>query len=441
MSELNRIFEHKLTENGDDAFNTTGNPMLDVMFMTEYYTNHPEEVPHLKGTASDEDIRLFSMFVRDPRYGMGMREVGRRLFGQTIFEEDNEYMTLEDVVKAGRYDDLCFLESADGKTVSRKIMEYWMARVKKDDYLAKKWMPRIGGKRDAWARAFCNYFHLTHKEYSHLIKCDTVENKMTNHQIDEIDYEKVPSLAMLKYYERFKRETRFLEYLEQVKAGKKKINTACTTVYDIYRNRETLGDTADLLFDKLEKISLSCIPVVDVSGSMINDSDSIGKALSIGYYLAKCSTYAPNQFLTFSGEPQLVTLRDNLSMVDNFKFMTNQDWGWNTDFGAVMDKLSELRDSFPDYIVVLTDMEWDEGSANTTQEVMDIFNSLGVKTKIVFWNLNNRNATVNFQKDCPFVIYMSGYSPRLLKFLSLEFNAEKFLWASLDEYKKAIGEK
>ena len=102
-----------------------------------------------------------------------------------------------------------------------------------------------------------------------------------------------------------------------------------------------------------------------------------------------------------------------------------------------MKLLSSLR-TFPDYIVVLTDMEWDEGSSQSTRETMQIFDEYGAQTKIVYWNFNDRNMTVNFQNEEPRVIYMSGYSPFLLKYLSVGFDGKKFLNKLVSEYKSII---
>ena len=37
MTELEKLFAEKRTENGDIAYNTTGDNLLDILFMTEYY--------------------------------------------------------------------------------------------------------------------------------------------------------------------------------------------------------------------------------------------------------------------------------------------------------------------------------------------------------------------------------------------------------------------
>ena len=39
MRELQKIFAKKKTENGDDSYKTTGNKMIDLLFMTQYFRN------------------------------------------------------------------------------------------------------------------------------------------------------------------------------------------------------------------------------------------------------------------------------------------------------------------------------------------------------------------------------------------------------------------
>ena len=122
----------KLTENGDIAFNTTGNNLLDILFMTEYYTNHPNEVK----IGNSEREKLFSMFIRDPRYGLGRRDLGRKLMALSG-------VSLKNVVKAGRYDDIFFFD---------EWMEFLAEEIKNGNELAKKWAPRYSSKRLMLAR-------------------------------------------------------------------------------------------------------------------------------------------------------------------------------------------------------------------------------------------------------------------------------------------------
>ena len=189
---------------------------------------------------------------------------------------------------------------------------------------------------------------------------------------------------------------------------------------------------------------------------MYNGNDSIGKAYAIGHYLAKCSTYAPNKVITFSSHPTLLTLgeeniftdglygnrqeKQNLSRCKNqyereIESMYTGDYS-NTDFGKVMELLKDL-DDMPEYLVVLSDCEFDEGSHQSKDELEKLWKDNGYTTKIVWWNLNERNITIP-EMDSNGNIYLSGYSPMLLKFLEVGFDGTAFLNKLLEEYKKEI---
>ena len=442
---LQNLFDNvKLTENGDLSYKkVSSDVMLNILFMTEYYSKHLDEVPHLEYTEID---KLFAMFIRDPRYGLGKRDLGRKLMSSAK-------VSFEDALLAGRADDLLFMEWESFDYYS--MLDYLKAEIDKGNELVKKWMPRYSSKHLLLARQIAKYWDMNKQQYGHFIKCNTTENKMSDHRWDDVEFEHVPSLAMIKYAKAFstKAETkaRYAKYLEDVKAGKKDLHVATTSVYDIYRNRKKID--ADLFFDKLEKISGSWIPIVDSSGSMQDSNDSYGKAMAIGHYLAKCSTYAPNKVISFSSHPQLITLGDASIRPRRF-------WGYeeetkgnsiyekeiasmhtgdcsNTDFGAVMDLLSHLDGDMPEYLVVLSDMEFDCGSSLSKEATMQLFKEKGYNTKIVWWNLNAYHTTAP-EMDNKGNIFLSGYNPMLLKFLEAGFDGNAFLYKLLSEYSKAI---
>ena len=418
MTELEKIFAEKKTENGDVSYNTTGNNLLDILFMTSYYEKHLEEA-HI---GDSEKEKWFARFIRDPRYGLGRRDLGRKL----MYMAD---LLPEEIVESGRFDDLLFRGNIDD-------CSYLKSECMKGNELAKKWMPRLNSKNRNIALALCKMFNINEKQYRKLIKCNTTENKLSRKKTDEIIFEQVPSLAMIKYYSRFARgedtKERFEKYLESVKKGEKKLNISTTNVYDIYKNRDKID--ADLFFNKLEKIEISCVPILDTSGSMYDSNDSFGKANSIAHYLAKCSTYANNQVISFSSYPKLMTIRGR-NYIEEIESMYTGDCS-NTDFGAVMEILKQLKE-FPDYLVVLSDMEFDYGSRQSKDKLKRIWKKNNCNTKIVWWNFNNRNKTVP-EIDEEGNIYISGYSPMMLKFLESGFNGELFLNKLLDEYKNQI---
>lgn len=442
---VEQVFENvKMTENGDLAFNSTTNKLVDILFMSEYYQKHLDEMPTLD---VNDYNKLFAMFMRDPRYGMGKRDIGRMLLA-------NENATIEDILKCGRVDDLFHISTVEFYS----MLDYLKCEIEKGNELVKKWMPRYSSKNLMLAREIAKHWGMNKQQYGKFIKCDTtVESKLSHHNTNEINFEHVPSLAAIKYAKRFANgedtKERYAQYLEDVRSGKKELKVSTTNVYDIYKNRSVID--ADIFFDKLEKIAINCVPVVDTSASMFDGNDSIGKALAIGHYLSKCSTYMPNKVVSFSSHPQLITLGQENTYFENLVFYgdLNDDYYSdseyrkeigsmftgdcsNTDLGKVME-LFKMVDEVPEYIVILSDMEFDEGSKYSKDVLMKLWKEKGYKTKIVWWNFNSR-ATTCPEMDGEGNIFMSGYNPMLLKFLSTSFDSQKFLDKLLDEYKKAI---
>ena len=437
MNNLEKLFNTKLTENGDLAYKSSGNSVVDLVFLAEYFTKNPNEIPiNDIETLPEEARRLLCMFIRDPRFGMGYRDYGRILFEK--FNAD-----VDDVVKAGRWDDLWdYIDRYQSPFFKGNLYQYFKRECENGNELCKKWMPRLSSGEVSRRRAkdFCNYFNMSHKEYSKLIKANTVENILSNGSVYDINYEHVPSLAMMKYFETFKRKDgeRFQKYLDDVKAGKKNVNFATGTVYDIYHNLDRLEGNAELFFEKLPKVPMSSIVICDTSGSMMNQYDSIGKALALTYYFAKNSTYAPDMFISFSEHPELVKLNGR-NMEEVFRNMASTDWGMNTDLGKVFDLLMNLEGEMPEYLIVLTDGEFDQMSSTRKDDWKRMLEKRGQKCKICWWCLNDgRSRTVpEFEGDN---IFMSGYNGTLLRYLESGFNNEKFIEKLLLEYEKNIGE-
>lgn len=426
MNSLEKAFATTFTFNGDKAYTTTGDHLIDILFYTSYLEKNLNEVK-----IGDSEIeKLFSMFIRDPRYGLGRRDLGRELMRQSK-------VAPEDIVKAGRYDDLYHIGSYDA-------LNYLFDEISKGNVLAKKWAPRLTGKDKAIAKNLCHLWKMTQKDYRKFIKCpDTVEYKMSyverdSHPlVEDIDFSKVPSLAMIKYFNTWntnkQTSERFQEYIRLVSSGKKKMNVSTTNVYDIYKNRERID--ADLFFNEIEKINISCIPIVDTSGSMIWQNDAMGKALSIGHYLSKCSSYCNGYVIPFSARPHLMKIQGE-NYIEEIESMHTGDCS-NTDLGAVMDILSNLDVNYPEYLIILSDMQFDEGSSCKKDKLMKDWKKKGIQTKIIWWNFNSITATAPETDDYG-NIFLSGYSPQLLKYLEVGFDSKAFLKALLENYAKAI---
>lgn len=461
MNEIEKILNEKLTENGDKSYKSTGNNLTDLLFMTPFFEKNLDQATI--GTSEKE--KLFSMFIRDPRFGLGRRDLGRRLMAQA--QVSPKY-----IVTAGRFDDLCYIPTNEN-------IEYLRQEVLKGNELAKKWLPSLTKKYKKGreiAKALCKMWDLTPKQYRALKKCEsTTEYKLayaeknegvdtplndlfyqhsyTHPLVDKIEFEQVPSLAMKKYLHTFSTrediKPRFEEYIKQVKENKAKINTSTTNVMDAYETATTLNKAQDVELEAREVVSkkivddamlnveLNAIVILDTSGSMQWGSGKykpIDKANAIAYALSTHSTYAPNQIISFSSRPQLMTIKGE-TMKEKYNSMYTGDCS-NTDFGAVM-KLLQGLNKYPEYLVVLSDMEFDNGSSMSKQETMKLFKDNGANTKIIWWNLNQRNKTTP-EFDEYGNIYLSGYNMQILRLLENKFDMTTYIDKILDEYKKDI---
>lgn len=108
----------------------------------------------------------------------------------------------------------------------------------------------------------------------------------------------------------------------------------------------------------------------------------------------------------------------------------------NTDFGKVMKLLRGLK-TFPKYLVVLTDMEFDCGSQQSKEQTMKMFKEAGASTKIIWWNFNNRHKTAP-EFDEYGNIYLSGYNVQMLKLLEDNFDMTAYIDKILEKYAKDI---
>lgn len=437
MNELKEIFRNeenkKFTENGDIAYQSTNNKLIDILFMTQYYRNNLSEVPILGNT---ERERLFARFIRDPRYGLGERDLGRKLMEETGVRASA-------VVESGRADDLLFMNGEYYKY-------FFLKNLAKGEYNFQKWSPRLSsGKRSRrMALELINYLKINKSEYRELIKCKTTESILCSGGIVP-DYSKVPSLSFIKNKNNFRKndQDNFQEFLNKCEIGQAKIHTTVTNPYDIMKlvadfnslDYEQEYKELDILFKQLGKVTFDGIlPILDNSGSMhYNDFDSATKAQSIAHYVAKNTNYLNNHIVTFSSDPKLLELgnnyREDCKILNSFSDMSS------TNLKGVMDILMQVKSDHPKYLLILSDMEFNAGSSNSKDELMAYYRKNKIKTRIIWWNFNARN------KTCPETdnygnIFLSGYSPQLLALLEQGFDGQAFLDKLLDDYAIKIKE-
>jgi hypothetical protein len=253
-----------------------------------------------------------------------------------------------------------------------------------------------------------------------------VETNITSKDYETIDFEKVPSVAMKKYYMLFAKHVteRYSSYLYSVKSGTKKINSSQVYPHDLVRNY--LQKSTNIINDVVEEqwkvinfkvrssgVFNNSLVICDVSNSMIGTPMEVAIAFSI-------LGMNDRQIITFSEIPEIHNvIGDTLySQVNSIK---NMKWGLNTNFESVCDLILQM-DKQIDKLFIFSDMQFDQALAKSSkthfENLKQEFEILGKKMPtIIFWNLRGNTKDFPVYDNENNVILLSGYSPSLLNFI------------------------
>ncbi|TVU08374.1 hypothetical protein EJB05_41777, partial [Eragrostis curvula] len=248
----------------------------------------------------------------------------------------------------------------------------------------------------------------------------------------DVEYKRVASVAMRDYKNLFLKydAERFQQYLEDVQAGKVKIAAGAMLPHEIIAS---IGDgVADLQWERmvndlraLGKLS-NCIAVCDVSASM--NGLPMDVCVALGLLVSELSDEPwHHRVITFTRRPKLHQISGN-TLWEKTRFIRHMDWGMNTDFQAVFDKLLGVAvagnlppERMVRRVFVFSDMEFDQASSKpweTDHEAITRkFTEAGygdVVPEIVFWNLrDSKSVPVTAQQKG--VALVSGFSKNMVK--------------------------
>ncbi|XP_047334558.1 uncharacterized protein LOC124938204 [Impatiens glandulifera] len=271
---------------------------------------------------------------------------------------------------------------------------------------------------------------------------------MSANQWNSLPYNRVPSVAMKNYKRHFIRhdKERFDDYLEKVKSGKAKIAAGALLPHEIMKEVEN-GDgdeVAELQWkrmvdDMAKKGKLSnCIAICDVSGSMSGIPMEV--CVALGVLVSELSVEPwKGKVITFSENPQIHTIEGD-SLAEKIQFVRTMDWGMNTNFQAVFDRLLEVavagkvsEEEMVKRVFVFSDMEFDSAEESSSEILDDQMISAGKKwetsyeaierkfkekgyvkvPEMVFWNLRSSRSTPVIGKQIG-VALVSGFSKNLV---------------------------
>jgi len=195
-----------------------------------------------------ESMKLL-FWLRDARGGAGNRS-GARSCWHWLASNAPEWTTanLHIIPAVGRWDDLRAFFGTDAEHTAALV---WAAALMKKDVLAAKWADRsdfpVRKIMEMKVGPFRRFLATLRKDH-------VVEHKMCTSQWKDIEYSKVPSVAMSRYSNAFgvHDEERFAEFKEAVKTGETTIKTGALFPHDCVRTALN-GDTdiANLQFDAL----------------------------------------------------------------------------------------------------------------------------------------------------------------------------------------------
>tara|TARA_Y100000593_G_scaffold60342_1_gene111867 strand:- start:787 stop:2370 length:1584 start_codon:yes stop_codon:yes gene_type:complete len=451
LRNLERATNETLTENGALTHQSTLNKCLDLFSRAGGLRNDPVEALNLFKNAYAEDpvaavITLF--YIRDIRGGMGERLIFRVCMDWLLDRQPSMYRNVVSCTpEFGRWDDVVRHYHVNKDLVKNQIRE----DVSNTDALLPcsllaKWMPSISASNDQQkllAKEIASDMGMTQRLYRKMLAklrrhIDIVEHHMCQQNWKDIDFSKVPSQAMLKLKGAFwkNQPERFKEYIESVEKGEEKINAGTITPDQLIKPyvREPEEYKDPIVLDPVIEEQWKALPtwgepqnmlvVADVSYSMYwAETRPIDIAISLALYASErnANPLWQNTFMTFDSTPQLMKVNRHNTLLEKVQELQNAPWGGSTNLQKAIDLIidsCEVEADLPDSLVIISDMEFDHATTETTN--FDAFKqkaeAKGFKLpNIVFWNVDSRSRQSPVTFDERGVALVSGRSPSILQ--------------------------
>lgn len=466
------------TENGADALLSTNSSLVDMFgVIGALRTRNENDIISLFTKAFAEDKLLatkMSFYARDIRMGgLGERRTPRIIW-RYLAETHPSIMrkNLFFVPEFGRWDDLfIFIGTPVEEDMWDVIRGQWdrdinSMKLNQPISLMAKWLKSVNASSResvAIAKITASKLGLTEKEYRQTLSLmrsyiDVVEQKMSRKEFDKINYNAVPSKAMLRYRNAFRNrdEARFLEYTNALVSGAPdvKINASTLYPYDIFEGLclqyssgwygRLNNESSDFYFankDDILEAQWKALPnyvegennvvvMADTSGSMSGRPINTSLGLAI-YFAERNSGPFHNTFMTFSSKPSFVTLKGD-TLYDKIRSVPSivEDTNLEKAFDMILKVCVEnnlRQEDVPKALVVISDMEFNcctspsdrkETFYDTMKNKFE-FHGYSIP-QIIFWNVCSRQNVFHAFSDYKGVQLASGQSPSV--FLSIMKN-------------------
>ncbi len=444
---VNSIGEQEArTENNMKARQSTADNCTDLFFKIGA-SRGKDIIPQFTAAFVEHEglaLRILQ-WARDIRQGAGERELFRQvLLNLEQTRPDALMRILPKIPELGRWDDLLVFRTHP--FVMKAVEAMIFSALNDGNELCAKWMPRKGPQAIRLRNAFGwspKFYRKTLVELTNV-----VEQQMCANDWNNIDYNKVPSLAASRYKKAFNRHSvNFEEYVEKLANGEAKVNAGAIYPYDVikgltsyyYKTPYTNNELQHIIaqWDALPNYmgDSKILPMIDVSASMETrvggTTTAMEVAISLGLYAAdKNSGIFKDLFLTFSRDSVLQVAKGNI--IDKVKQLRTANWGMSTDiikaFHVVLSYALQNnvpQADMPEMVVIFSDMQFDSCARfddSAMESIRRQYELAGYHApSIVFWNLNaHENVPVRFNEQG--VALVSGFSPSIMKaVLSADF--------------------
>ena len=477
MNGMANATNYTYTENGAVTHKTTKSDLLDMFAMGAAMRTRSDEDVILMFRKAFKENPVYALkclfYIRDVRGGQGERRFFRVVMKDLAkFDTEAARRNLKFVPEFGRWDDLYVFVGTPLEADALQIMKDQLAldvECKTPSLLAK-WL-KSENTSSVESRRLGNitreFFGMSHKQYRKTLsilreRINVLERLMSEGRWDEIEFDKIPSKAGMKYKNAFARHDlerakneNVQTYADFAKDNTKKVNAKALYPYEcvhealnIMGNQQgwssrghhvALDDTQrlmtnkywDNLADYFNGATFNGIALVDTSGSM--SGTPIEVAISLGLYCAEKNQGAfANHFISFESNPHWIET-SGVDFCDKVYRITGAEWGGSTNVEAAMDLILNVakqngcsQDEIPQNLVIISDMEFNycvtsnnygRGNVNDTlfEKIAAKYRANGYEMPhVIFWNVNARQANIPMLGNGN-VSFVSGFSPSIFE--------------------------
>ena len=477
MNGMANATNYTYTENGAVTHKTTKSDLLDMFAMGAAMRTRSDEDVILMFRKAFKENPVYALkclfYIRDVRGGQGERRFFRVVMKDLAkFDTAAARRNLKFVPEFGRWDDLYVFVGTPLEADALQIMKDQLAldvECKTPSLLAK-WL-KSENTSSVESRRLGNitreFFGMSHKQYRKTLsilreRINVLERLMSEGRWDEIEFDKIPSKAGMKYKNAFARHDlerakneNVQTYADFAKDNTKKVNAKALYPYEcvhealnIMGNQQgwssrghhvALDDTQRLMINKywdnladyFNGATFNGIALVDTSGSM--SGTPIEVAISLGLYCAEKNQGAfANHFISFESNPHWIET-SGVDFCDKVYRITGAEWGGSTNVEAAMDLILNVakqngcsQDEIPQNLVIISDMEFNycvtsnnygRGNVNDTlfEKIAAKYRANGYEMPhVIFWNVNARQANIPMLGNGN-VSFVSGFSPSIFE--------------------------